>query len=78
MPRVDSSSEAPSHLRKPIIFPFFGGSHCQPGCTHPFSEAASPESGGFPGKVLSHRPWLKTFDHSLNDDFIGHCRRLCS
>jgi hypothetical protein len=23
--------------------PFFGENHCQPGCTHPFSEEASPE-----------------------------------
>jgi hypothetical protein len=26
--------------------PFFGGNHYRPGCTHPFSEAASPEYEG--------------------------------
>jgi hypothetical protein len=39
-------------------------------------EAASPESGGLPSEVLSRRPWLKTFNHGLNDDFIGHRGRL--
>ena len=61
-----------------MLPPFFGGSHCQPGCTHPFSEAAAPESGGVSGEVLSRRPWPKTFDHGLNDDLIGHCRCLSS
>jgi hypothetical protein len=47
MPRVDSSSEDPSHLRKPIsFFPYLAEIIIGPGCTHPFSEAASPESEG--------------------------------
>jgi hypothetical protein len=29
-------------------------------------------------EVLCRRPWPKTFDHGLNDDFIGHYGRLCS
>jgi hypothetical protein len=33
---------------------------------------------GLPGEVLSSRPWPKTLDHGLNDNFIRHCRRLCS
>jgi hypothetical protein len=33
---------------------------------------------GFPGEVLSRRSWPKTFDHGLNDDFIGQCGGLCS
>jgi hypothetical protein len=47
-------------------------------CTHPFSEAVSPEFGGFLGEVFSRGPWPKTLDHGLNDDFIRHFRRLCS
>jgi hypothetical protein len=27
---------------------------------------------------LGRRSWMKTLDHGLNDDFIGHCGRLCS
>jgi hypothetical protein len=46
MPRVNSSSEAPSHLRTCMLPPFFGGNHYQPGYTHPSFEEASP---GFVG-----------------------------
>ena len=34
--------------------------------------------GGLPDEVLSRRPWPKTFNHGLSDDFIGHHGRLCS
>jgi hypothetical protein len=30
------------------------------------------------GKILGSRTWTKPLDHGLNDNFIGHCRRLCS
>ena len=33
---------------------------------------------GLPDKILGYRSWPKPLDHGLNDDFIGHCRRLCS
>jgi hypothetical protein len=33
---------------------------------------------GLPDKILGCRSWPKPLDHSLNDDFIGHCRRLSS
>jgi hypothetical protein len=29
-------------------------------------------------KILGSRSWTKPLDHGLNDNFIGHCRRLCS
>jgi hypothetical protein len=32
---------------------------------------------GLSGEILSSRSWPKTLDHGLNDNFIGHCRRLC-
>jgi hypothetical protein len=61
-----------------MLPPFFGGSHCQPGCIHPSSEAASPESVGLSSEILSSRSWTKPLNHGLNDNFIGYCRRLCS
>jgi hypothetical protein len=60
-----------------MLLPFSGGNHYQPGCIHPSSEEASPGFVGVPGKILSHRFWSKPFDHGLNDNFIGHYRRLC-
>jgi hypothetical protein len=32
---------------------------------------------GFPGEVLGRRSWPKPLDYGLNDNFIGHCWRLC-
>jgi hypothetical protein len=32
---------------------------------------------GFPGEVLGRRSWPKPLDHGLNENFIGHCWRLC-
>jgi hypothetical protein len=79
MPRVDSSSEAHSHLRKSVSF------------FHSLSEVIVSSDvlihllkqllqslGRFPGEVLSRGSWSKTLDHGLNDNFIGHCGRLCS
>jgi hypothetical protein len=79
MPRVDSSSEAPSHLRKPISFlPSLAKIIVDPDVLVHFLKQLLQSLRGFSGKVLSRRPWPKTFDHGLNDDFIGHCGRLCS
>jgi hypothetical protein len=47
MPRVDSSSEAPSHLRESVSFlPSLAEVIVIPDVLIHFSEAASPESGG--------------------------------
>jgi hypothetical protein len=79
MPRVDSSSKAPSHLRKPIsFFPSLAKIIIGPGVLIHFLEQLLQSLRGFPGEVLSCRSWPKPFDHGLNDDFIGHCGRLCS
>jgi hypothetical protein len=76
MPRVDSSSEAPSHLRKYVSFlPSLAEVVVSPDVLIHFLKQLIQSLGGFPGEVLSRRPWPKTFDHGLNDDFIGHCRR---
>jgi hypothetical protein len=73
MPRVDSSSEAPSHFRKPVgFFPSLAETI---GCL--LKELLQGLSW-LPSKILSHRSWPKPFDHGLNDSFIGHCGRLCS
>jgi hypothetical protein len=79
MPRVDSSSEAPSHLRKPISFlPSLAEIIIGPDVLIHFLKQLLQSLRGFPGEVLSRRSWPKTLDHGLNDDFIGHRWRLCS
>jgi hypothetical protein len=79
MPRVDSSSEAPSHLRKSISFlPSLSEVIISPDVLIHFLKHLLQSLGGFPGEVLGRRPWPTTLDHGLNDDFIGHCGRLCS
>jgi hypothetical protein len=79
MPRVDSPSEAPSHLRKLIsFFPSLAKIIIGPDVLIHFLQQLLQSLRGFLGEVLSRRSWLKPFDHGLNDDFIGHCGRLCS
>jgi hypothetical protein len=79
MPRVDSSSEAPSHLRKSVSFlPSLSKVIVSPNVLIHFLKELLQSLRGFPGEVLGHRSWPKTLDHGLNDDFIGHCGRLCS
>jgi hypothetical protein len=79
MPRVDSSSEAPSHLRKPIsLFPPLAEIIIGPDELIHLLKQLLQSLRGFPGEVLGRRSWPNTFDHGLNDDFIGHCGRLCS
>jgi hypothetical protein len=79
MPRVDSSSEAPSHLRKPISFlPSLVEIIIGPDVLIHFLKQLLKSMRGFPSEVLSRRSWLETLDHFLNDDFIRHCGRLCS
>jgi hypothetical protein len=79
MPRVDSFFEAPSHLRKPIsFFPPLAEIIIGPDVLIHFLKQLLQSLRGFPGEVLSRRSWPKSLDHGLNDDFIGHCGRLCS
>jgi hypothetical protein len=79
MPRVDSPSESPSHLRKPISFlPSLVEIIVDPDVLIHFLKQLLQSLRGFPGEVLSHRSWPETLDHGLNNDFIGHCGRLCS
>jgi hypothetical protein len=80
MPRVDSPSKAPSHLKKSISFlPSLSEVIISSDVLiHFLKQLLQNWGGGFPSEVLAHRSWPKTLDHGLNDDFIGHCRRLCS
>ena len=79
MPWVDSSSKAPGHLRESVSFlPSLAEVVVSPDVLIHLLKQLIQSLGGFPGEVLSRRPWPKTFDHGLNDDFIGHRGRLCS
>jgi hypothetical protein len=79
MPRVDFSSEAPSHLRKYVsFFPSLAEVIVSTDVLIHFLKQLFQSLGGVPSEVLGRRPWPKTFDHGFNDDFIGHRRRLRS
>jgi hypothetical protein len=79
MSGVDSSSEAPGHLKKPVgFFPSLAKIIISTDIFIHLLKKLFQGLWGFPGKILSHRSWPKPFDHGLNDNFIGHCRRLCS
>jgi hypothetical protein len=79
MSGVDSSSVASGHLRKPVgFFPSLAEIIISPDVFIHLLKKLLQSLWGFPDKILSRRSWPKPFDHGLNDNFIGHCRRLCS
>jgi hypothetical protein len=79
MPRVDSSSEAPGHLRKPVgFFPSLAEIIISSDVFIHLLKKLLQGLWGVPSKILSHRSWPKPFDHGLNDNLIRHYRRLCS
>jgi hypothetical protein len=79
MPRVDSSSGAPSHLRKLVgFFLSLAEIIISPDVFIHLLKELLQGLRRFPGKILSRRSWPKPFDHGLNDNFIGHCGCLCS
>ena len=78
MPGVDSSSEAPGHLRKPVgFFPSLAKIIISLDVFIHLLKKLLQGLWGFPGKILRRRSWPKPFDHVLNDNFIGNCGRLC-
>jgi hypothetical protein len=78
MPRVDSSSEAPGHLKEFVSFlPSLAEVVISPDVHIHLLKQLLQSLWGLSGEILSSRSWLKTLDHGLNDNFIGHCRRLC-
>jgi hypothetical protein len=79
VPRVDSFSEAPSHLRKSVsFFPSLSEVIVSPDVLIHLLKQLLQSLGRFPGEILSRGSWLKILDHGFNDNFIGHCGRLCS
>jgi hypothetical protein len=78
MPRADSSSKAPRHLRESVSFlPSLAEIVVSPNVFIHLLKQLLQSLWGFPGEVLSRRSWPKTLHHGLNDNFIGHYRRLC-
>jgi hypothetical protein len=78
MPRVDSSSEAPGHFRESVSFlPSLAEIVVSPNVLIHLLKQLLQSLWGLPGKVLSRRSWPKALNHGLNDNFIGHCGRLC-
>jgi hypothetical protein len=76
---MDSSSKAPSHLRESVSFlPSLAEVVVSPDVLIHFLKQFLQSLGGLHSEVLSRRSWPKTLDHGLNDNFIGHCGRLCS
>jgi hypothetical protein len=79
MPGVNSSSEAPGHLRKHVcFFPSLAEIVVGPDILIHLLEKLLQGLWGLLGKILSRRSWPKPLDHGLDDNFIGHYRRLCS
>ena len=78
MPRVDSSSEAPGHLRESVSFlPSLAEVIVSPDVLIHLLKQLLQSLWGLPGEVLSSRSWPKTLDHGFDDNFIRHCRCLC-
>jgi hypothetical protein len=78
MPRVDSSSKAPGHFRESVSFlPSLAEIVVSPDVHIHLLKQLLQSLWGLPGKVLSHRSWTKGLNHGLNDNFVGHCGRLC-
>jgi hypothetical protein len=78
MPRVDSSSEAPGHLRESVSFlPSLAEVIVSPDVLIHLLKQLLQSLWGLSGEILGSRSWPKTLDQGLNDNFIGHCRRLC-
>jgi hypothetical protein len=79
MPRVESSSEVPGHLR--VFVGFFPSlPKVIVGCDvliH-FLEKLLQSLRRLPCKILRLRSWFEPLDHGLNDILIGHYRRLGS
>jgi hypothetical protein len=79
VPGVKSSSEAPSHLRIPIcFFPSLAEVIVSLDVFIHLLEKFLQCLWWLPCKILSYGSWSEPLDHGLNDNLIGHCRRLSS
>jgi hypothetical protein len=76
---MKSPSEAPGHFRKPVGFlPSLAKIIISPDVLIHLLKELLQGLWRLPGKILGCRSWLKSLDHGLNDNFIGHFGRLCS
>jgi hypothetical protein len=79
MPGMESSSEAPSHLRIPVrFFPSLAEILVSLDVFIHSLEDLFQGLWWLPCKILRCRSWSKPLDHGLDDNLIGHCRRLSS
>jgi hypothetical protein len=76
---MKSSFEALGHIREPVCFlPSLAKIIIGPDILVHLLKMLLQGFRGLLGKILGCRSWLKPLDHGLNDNFIRHCRRLCS
>jgi hypothetical protein len=79
VPRVDSSSKAPSHLRIPICFvPFLSKIIVSSDVFIHLLEKLLQCLWWLSCKILCCGSWSEPLDHGLNDNLIGHCSHLSS
>jgi hypothetical protein len=75
---MDSSSEAPGHFGESVSFlPSLAEVVVSSDVLIHLLKQLLQSLQGLPGEVLSRRSWPKALNHVLNDNLIGHCRRLC-
>jgi hypothetical protein len=75
---MDSSSEAPGHFRESVSFlPSLVEVVVSPDVLIHLLKLLLQSLWGLPSEILGSMFWAKTFDHGLNDNLIGHRRRLC-
>jgi hypothetical protein len=76
---VNSPSEAPGHLREPIGFlASLAKIVVSADVFIHLLKQLLQSLRRLSSKILGSRSWTKPLDHGLNDNFIGHCRCLCS
>jgi hypothetical protein len=79
MPRVDSSSEALGHLRELVGFlPSLAKVIVSPDVFIHLLKQLLQSLWRLSSKILGSGSWKKPLNHGLNNNFIGHYRRLCS
>jgi hypothetical protein len=78
MPRMYSSSEAPGHFGESVSFlPSLAKIIVSSDVLIHLLKQLLQSLWGLPGEILGSKSWTKTLDHGINDNLIGHRRRLC-
>jgi hypothetical protein len=76
---MDSPFEAPGHLGEPIGFlPSLTKVIISVDVFIHLLKQLLQSLWRLSSKILGSRSWTKPLHHGLNDNFIGHCRCLCS